>query len=137
MNESVESTSTAKNATAARGTRTTNFERVERPADNGRSVVADRPVELRRVEREQGRDLGEEAERVDAEGDTGSRHRDDDASDRGPEDTGCGAEARVEADGVREILGADHLEDERMPRRAADGLGAAHQQRRRSRSPRR
>ena len=86
MNENVDEHEHGEERDAGPAGADDELERVERPADDGRSVVADRPVQLRRVEREQGGDLGEEAERVDAERDAGARHRDDDAADRGPED---------------------------------------------------
>ena len=85
-------------------------------------MVAQRLVQLRRVDREQSEHFGEEAPGVDRERDARAAERNDRAADRRPEDARHRAEARVQADRVRKILGPNHLEHERVARGAADRL---------------
>ena len=73
-----------------------------------------------RVEREQADEDPEEAHRVEREADAGARERDDDAADRRPEDPRHRAEARAERTAFGRSLRPDHLEDERVARRAVD-----------------
>ena len=131
LNANVESTSTAKNATPRARVVDDEAQRVERAADERRAVVLQRQVQLRHVDQEQCDDLGEEGDGVDRERDPGAGERHDHAADRRADDARGRAEARVEADRVREVVRADHLEDERVPRRAADRLADALEQRER------
>ena len=67
-------------------------------------------------DREQAADHDRVAQRVEAERDARPEGRDDDAAECGPDDARRRPEARAEPDRVRDVLGTDDLEDERVPR---------------------
>ena len=94
------------------------------PAHHRRRLAAalERDELLLPHQQEAGQD-GEERDRVDQEADPDSERRDQDAGDRGADDTRGVEEARVQRDRVRQLVAADHLEGERMAARRVEHEG--------------
>jgi hypothetical protein len=73
----------------------------------------------------QGEDHGHEAQAVEAEGRSGAIPVHHEAGDSGAHHAGAADHAGIEGDGIREVLLARHLHDERLPRGHIEGEGQA------------
>jgi hypothetical protein len=72
---------------------------------------------------------GERGDRVDEEHRPGVDHGDQEPGQCGSDDPGQIERQRVEGDRIRELLGPDHLDGERLPNRGIDRRHAAQSER--------
>jgi len=84
-----------------------------------------RAHELRGAHREQCSDHRHERHRVQDEAVSGTHRDDEHTGKRGPQDAGDLENGAVETDGVGQLVGLDHLRDERLPSRIVEHLGEA------------